>query len=558
MQNLWGEEFVIPTNDDKSKVEEIINKINNPESLDKEEFKKLIKKKSLTLLDRLNLLNEYVKKLLHEHIKDTLVIRSKEQLKEYFDNIIKDGVWAYDTETTNSLDPYTGKVLGLCLYSPSQQPAYVPIWHVDPLTDELLPNQVTDEDCKEQLQRIVDNKVYTIMHNGKFDYKFTKLSIGVALPLDWDTMIGSRMIDENELTAGLKWQYKQHVDPNHPEYDIEELFPVLYKYVDPNIFALYSATDAIMTYRLFLYQKEILLREENERLYKLFSNVEMPLIIPVAEMELDGVKFDKEYSDRLVLKYNKELEEYDKELSDELSKYSEQISAWRKSDEALEKPKVYASSKVKDFKSYPFKDAKGYYKLGKSKGETLEDPINTESPQQLAILLYDILKYEPAFEDKPRSTDKFAMEIFEKERNSNLCIIIRERKLIVTLLQDFIEKLPKLVNPVTHKIHCNLNQTGKEDKGVVTGRFSSSEPNLQNIPSHNLEVRLVFCADTIYNDVGLSSDCFIVSNLCEVETTNGWKYARDLTTSDLLIDNDNEANAIKSIAIKDKEVYIYI
>lgn len=92
MQSLWGEEFVIPTNDDKSKVEEIINKINNPESLDKEEFKKLIKKKSLTLLDRLNLLNEYVKKLLHEHIKDTLVIRSREQLKEYFDNIIKDGV----------------------------------------------------------------------------------------------------------------------------------------------------------------------------------------------------------------------------------------------------------------------------------------------------------------------------------------------------------------------------------------------------------------------------------------------------------------------------------
>lgn len=549
MQSLWGEEFVIPTNDDKSKVEEIINKINNPESLDKEEFKKLIKKKSLTLLDRLNLLNEYVKKLLHEHIKDTLVIRSKEQLKEYFDNIIKDGVWAYDTETTNSLDPYTGKVLGLCLYSPSQQPAYVPIWHVDPLTDELLPNQVNDEDCKEQLQRIVDNKIYTIMHNGKFDYKFTKLSIGVALPLDWDTMIGSRIIDENEQTANLKWQYKQHVDPNHPEYDIEELFPVPYKYVDPNIFALYSATDAIMTYKLFLYQKGILYQDDQKNALKLFLDVEMPLIIPVAEMELDGIKFDTGYGDRLLTKYTKILEDYDKELSDELSKYKDTINTWRLSAEALEKPKVYASKKVKDFKNYPYSDAKGHYKLGKSKNEVLEDPINTESPQQLAILLYDILKYEPALEDKPRSTDKFAMEIFDEERHSNLCRIIRERKSIVTLLNDFIKKLPTLVNPVTHKIHCNLNQTGKEDNGVVTGRFSSSEPNLQQIPSKNTEVRLLFCGDKIEKEIEPINNTYSFSNISEVQTIDGWKYAIDLTPKDVLLDVYGNGVSIISVNI---------
>lgn len=159
--------------------------------------------------------------------------------------------------------------------------------------------------------------------------------------------------------------------------------------------------------------------------------------------------------------------------------------------------------------------------MGKSKAETLEDPINTESPQQLAILLYDILKYEPAFEDNPRSTDKFAMEIYDKERNSNLCRIIRERKVIVTLLQDFIEKLPKLVNPVTHKIHCNLNQTGKEDKGVVTGRFSSSEPNLQNIPSHNLEVRLVFCADKVEHEINQINDYYEIKDGDEVLLQNG-------------------------------------
>ena len=92
MQSLWGEEFEIPTNENKSQVDEIIEKINNPETLDKDEFKKLIKKKSLTLLDKLNILNEYVKQLLGEHIDDIVVIRSKEELVKYVDNIINDNI----------------------------------------------------------------------------------------------------------------------------------------------------------------------------------------------------------------------------------------------------------------------------------------------------------------------------------------------------------------------------------------------------------------------------------------------------------------------------------
>ena len=92
MQSLWGEEFEIPKNENKALVDEIIEKINNPETLDKDEFKKLINKKSLTLIDKLNILNEYVKQLLGEHINDIVVIRSKEELVKYVDNIINDNV----------------------------------------------------------------------------------------------------------------------------------------------------------------------------------------------------------------------------------------------------------------------------------------------------------------------------------------------------------------------------------------------------------------------------------------------------------------------------------
>ena len=554
MQNLWGDEFEVPTQENKL-VDEILDKISHPESLDKKEFKKLINKKSLTLLDKLLILNDYVTNLLKEHVGNILVIRSKEDLVKYVDGIINDEVWAFDTETTNSLDPYTGKVLGLCLYSPSQKPAYVPIWHVDPRTDELLPNQVTDEDCEEQLKRIKNAKTFTVMHNGKFDYKFTKKSIGVELDIDWDTMIASRIIDENEQTAGLKWQYKQHVDPNHPLYDIEELFPVPYKYVDPDIFALYSAVDALMTYKLFLYQKGILYQSDQKNALKLLKNVEMRLIIPVAEMELDGIKFDKEYSDRLLNKYTKILSDYDQKLSDEIAKIQPKIDEWRRTPDALEQPKVYAKSNSKK-DGYPYHDAKGWYKLGKSKNETLETPINTESPAQLAILLYDILKFEPAFEDNPRSTDKYAMEVYVEERHSSLCKVIRERKTIVTLLQDFIVKLPTLVNPVTQKIHCNLNQTGKEDRGVVTGRFSSSEPNLQQIPSKNNEVRLLFCGDVKTELVEHNDGCYTLSKLCEVETTNGWKYAVELNKDDILVDeNHNEVPIVKVEILDNVKVF---
>ena len=91
MQSLWGEEFVIPTQENEL-VDEILNKINNPEQLDKDEFKKLINKKTLTLLDKLRILNEYVRNLLKEHIGQIVVIRTKEDLVKYVDNIINDEV----------------------------------------------------------------------------------------------------------------------------------------------------------------------------------------------------------------------------------------------------------------------------------------------------------------------------------------------------------------------------------------------------------------------------------------------------------------------------------
>ena len=130
----------------------------------------------------------------------------------------------------------------------------------------------------------------------------------------------------------------------------------------------------------------------------------------------------------------------------------------------------------------------------KSKSEQLTAPINLDSPSQLAILLYDVLKVKPVNPSKPRTTDKKALPLIAKQNNIKLCDLLIARKKLITLLTDFIDKLPNLVNPVDGAIHCNFNQTGKEEEGVVTGRFSSSNPNLQQIPSHDTSIRPVFTA----------------------------------------------------------------
>ena len=541
--SLWGEEFdsFIDTIK-KDNTSSILNKINKPKAETKSTEKQL-KSKKISLTDRLNLIKEHVNSVLGRHREDIQVITNKDDLVSFIDKAINNGVLAYDTETNNSLDYLTCKIVGLCLYTPGLKAAYVPLNHKNPDTEELLDKQVTKEDCIEQLTRLVDAKTKIIMHNGKFDYQVTKCYLGLALPIYWDTMIAVRMLNENDESASLKWQYHDKIDAEHPDYDIDKMFPgILYEYVSPDLFALYAATDALMTYKLFKWQEEQLLAEDEKNVLKLFMEVEMPLVIPVAEMELRGVLYDSAYSDRLQDKYHREIEEFDTEINEELAKYEDKILSWRLTPEA-----TYREEKI---------NSKGEKTFGKSKSEQLETPINCDSPSQLAILLYDVLKLEPANPAKPRTVDKKALPIIAQRDNLKLCKLLIERKKVKTLLTDFIDKLPTLVNPVDGAIHCNFNQCGKEDNGVVTGRFSSSDPNLQQIPSHETAVRPVFMARTenYVRDFD-ENDSVILHNYEEVFTTSGWKAVSKLTVQDIIVE-DNEEILITNITPLPNNMFI--
>ena len=268
---------------------------------------KVLKSKKVSLEEKLALIKLKVLEVLGKQKKNVVVIKTKEDFEDYVSKAIEFGRIAVDTETNNSTDPMTCQLMGLCLYYAGGKQAYIPVNHVDYETGERLAWQLTEADCREQLQRIKDAGTFVVMHNGKFDYEVIKCTCDIELEPDWDTMIGAHLLNENEL-KGLKIQYTTKIDPTQDKYDIESLFTVPYKYVDPDIFALYAATDSMMTDKLYLYQVAIFEAPGNERLYWLLKNIEMPIVKVAGDIELIGVCIDQEFGEKLRLKFNQNLE----------------------------------------------------------------------------------------------------------------------------------------------------------------------------------------------------------------------------------------------------------
>lgn len=450
--SLWGDEFEVPSA--KKEVKKVAKKVSSPKD-PKVETRKAIKSKTVSTFDKLQLIYEEVNRVLGGYTSNTKVITSKDELSKYIDEAIRNGIIAIDTETNNSLEPLTCLLMGACIYTPGQLSAYIPIHHTQPDTDILIENQLTELDIKEQFDRLSNTQI--LMHNGKFDYEVIKCTCNCVLNIYWDTEIAARILDENEL-AGLKKQYILHIDSTQEKYDIEHLFQgIPYAYVKPEIFALYAATDAYITYRLYEWQKEQFNKPGNEKLFDLFMNVEMPVVPVCAEMELYGIEIDKEYAKRLSNKYHKKVDEVNAKIDTELSKYSDKIAAWRLTKEA----------NYKERNSKPNKAGEFTYK--KSKNEQLENPPQLNSPTQLAILLYDVLETPSQDKKSPRGTGE---EILQKIKLP-ICDLILEKRGLEKLIGTYIDKIPECVNDKDNRLHAHFNQLG-----AGTGRFSSSNPNL--------------------------------------------------------------------------------
>lgn len=594
IDNIFGDEFTIKQTFNKQAIDVDTTEFND------EDAKKYLKKKTIPLKDKLVLIKDRVIKKLGKQKDNIVVIRDKTAFHNYISSAIASGRIAIDTETNNSLDPVTCKIMGLCLYYPGGKQAYIPINHVDPDSNEKLLNQCTESDIKEELQRVNESKILRIMHNGKFDYQVIKCTCGVDVPPDWDTLVAARLLDENE-DAGLKDQYINHIDPAQDKYDISMLFAdIPYAVVDPDVFAYYAATDSLMTDRLYLYQKPLLEAcgpeidklsgKEIKGLYWLFKNVEMPIVVITAEMELTGVAVDLNYGAKLKEKYETLIKETNDKIISALTNIKPAINSWLldpKSD-ARFKTKTYVPAKTKmSFakiqEAYPETDSNGNkFKWGKPKADQLSDPINISSPVQLAILFYDILKCPAVSKKSPRGTGEEEMkalkdwlkgQINKKEEISiedivdkletntdadetsisgsgnketysaayDLCSLILTLRGYNKLLTTYIETIPTLAEHwPDHRIRFHLNSLGTD-----TGRYASggkikyydeikNEPitvsgiNIQNIPSHAKNIRMLFVAKTDTRAVNDIDNTFVIPEITEVETTDGFKYCKDI------------------------------
>lgn len=530
--SLWGDTFAVPS---KSESKKLIEKVTKPKKVTVKTEKTVSTpraSKNVLTPEIIKSIEQEVNRVLGKYKEQTVVLRSKEELHEYIDAALINSAIALDTETNNSLQPITCKIMGLCLYTPGKKNAYIPVNHVNLVTGELLPNQVTEEEIHDELERLVDTKI--IMHNGKFDYQVVKCTCKNELKVYWDTMIGARILDENE-RASLKQQYIMKIDPSIEKYSIEQLFEGFpYAQFPPELFALYAATDAYMTYRLYEWQKAQFELPGNERLFNLFMNIEMPMIPVLAAMELKGVSIDTNYAKRLSVKYHKKLDVVDKKIEAALHEYDQVIAEWRKTPEANHRDR-----KV---------NKKGEESLSRSKSEQLSDPVSVTSPTQLAILFYDVLKCPVLDKKSPRGTGEELLEKMEYP----ICKLILEKRGLEKLIGTYIDKLPECVLPQTGRIHAHFNQIGAD-----TGRQSSSDPNLQNIPSKNKDIRMLFSAG--YNE----KTEVVVNNSVTLEkdeqlfTSDGWKSAQDLEAGNIVV-NDEEKAVIDKIDNEDKLYHIYL
>ena len=412
-----------------------------------------------------------VNKYLGQYEDETLIIRDEQTLSDYIDKALAYGEIAIDTETTG-LDPLLDEVVGVCLYVPHEKTAYVPMNHVSYITMERIENQLSKEVVAKQLQRLADNEVDIDMFNAVFDIRVIKNRIGVKLKCTWECKEASVLLNENESygEGGLKPLHNKYVLGGKGDaFSFDDLFDpkkIKFNLVPIREGALYAAHDPKITWELKHFQEQYLYYDPDKPLSDrdglngvswVFFNIEMPIVSVIVNMEDEGIDIDLDYAEELRVKYTKLKEDATQKVYDILEEFQDKIQAY--------------------------------------KGDKLTNPINIGSPTQLAILFYDILGYPSVDKKKPRGTGKAML----KKWKTPLADAVLEYKTVDKLLGTFIIKLPNERNPNDGRIHGRFNSAGAK-----TGRFSSKNPNLQQIPSKNKEVRKMFVAPDGY--VLMSSD----------------------------------------------------
>ena len=409
-------------------------------------------------------------KTLLPYVQDFELITTKDRLSSYLKKIKENGVVAIDTET-DGLNVISDRIAGFSIYTEGENPAYIPVHH------DYFDENVSYELASDFMKAINHFGIKVIMHNSRFDIRVIMNQLGVRLNCYYDTLIGAKLLNENEKENSLKYLWTRYVLNKPVEYfKYNDLFSgIKFSTFDPRRVVVYPALDALMTYTLFKFQYRFL-DKENElcksqdlmETADLMFNIEMPLINTAVDMEERGVSIDKAYAKELEKRYIHDAGILQMEIQSDIKKLMPTI---RKNLSSVD--------------------------LGK-----ISDPINLDSPAQLKAVLYDGLGLEVPKEKvrgKVGSVDKEALDYLATAypEYAHIMTKLLEYKALSKVISTYLVALPAAVNEKTNRLHTSWNTIG-----AGTGRFSSSSPNLQNIPAKNKEIRPMFVPKPGYVFVG--------------------------------------------------------
>lgn len=368
-------------------------------------------------------------------------LRTDEEIQQLITQIKETKYFVFDTETT-SLDTIDPEIVGISFCFKEHEAYYLSL-------------PINKEDTKNILTKLKpifeDNNILKIAHNLKFDYQVLK-SYGITLyPPIFDTMVAHYLL-EPEQRHNMDYLSKAYL--NYNPISIESLIgnkksqQINLRLVDVEKVKEYCCEDSDVTLQLYnIFKNKII--EQN--LEYLFYQVELPLIITLAEIELTGVKINENILYELSKQYQNDLKQVEQEI----------------------------------------------YQLS---GEV----FNINSPRQLGIILFEKLKLDPSA--KKTKTQQYSTSEEELQKYIDKHPIVSkifEYRSIQKLLNTYIENLPTLIHPRTKKVHTSFSQVT-----TATGRLSSLNPNLQNIPirdERGKEIRKAFIPSDKYQYI-LSAD----------------------------------------------------
>ena len=374
------------------------------------------------------------KKQKKEKLKNSChTITTEEDLKKLIDTLNKQTLFAFDTETT-SVNALEADLVGISLaYNPDIQASNgkIEIKDTGAKTESFyIPvfhrygEQLDLDYVVSMLKPVLESKnISKTLQNAKYDVN-ALLKYGIKTDgVIFDTMLASYVKDPSR-KHGLKVQALEHLD--YMMKDIDELIgkgkaQITMDCVPIEDASDYACDDAFATLELTRYWAQKLDDEEKKLLY----DIELPTCEVLEKMEAAGITIDVDY-----------LHQLSNELAADLSNVEEKV-----------------------------------FKLAGTS-------FNINSPRQVGQILFEELKIKP--KGKKRGAKTFSTDVkvlSELAKDYDIAKYILDYRHFAKMKNTYVDALPELISPYDGKIHTSYNQTA-----TVTGRLSSSNPNLQNIP----------------------------------------------------------------------------